>query len=321
MSALGFSGPIWWGCDFDIGKGARFDMILHGSDGSAAVWAAPDLAATADPDTRGLMQFTDLPGPATMSVRGAVGKDLLLSCNKQLDRVAAENPACYQVPGVTIQSAAMSESREDRQSVRLTASEPWPANPSCNLAFAGLHTREDQPIEPETSAIVAATRADDGFVRACLVGPANVKYDPKQQMRNGVFDEREEPAADAAWKLATTDRIFDLADAAGKAENAAVPIHLYVYSDADRTVQFWLGASGPVRLAVDGGGHYASPALRSACTPDEDKTPKIGLRRGWHHIMVTIARSTGPCQLCLRIRSESGAAPEGIYYSAQRPWK
>jgi hypothetical protein len=171
-----------------------------------------------------------------------------------------------------------------------------------------------------TCAVVPATLADDGFIRECLVGPPAARVDFRQKMRGAIVNENEHPVVDSSWKLAAAPRIFDLAALAGPLENTAVPIHFYVYSDADRNVQFWLGATGGIRLIVDGNCILTNPAARP-CTPDEDKSPKFTLRKGWHDLMLTVTRTTGPWQFCLRLRNETGGPPEGLAYSARRPWK
>jgi len=173
------------------------------------------------------------------------------------------------------------------------------------------------PAEPLAFTATPGRPSSGFFLTQFLIGKAVQNIDPLK-LSDPYYDEKSQPARGSAWSFAESESgCFNLLELVGPLNNSVVAAHVYVYSDADRNAQLWLGSDDGIRAALNGQPIHANPATRG-CAPDQDKI-KIKLNKGWNPLMLTIAQGGGGWGFYCRLMDENGAAPKGLSYSADNP--
>ncbi len=301
-------------CDFALGKSTRVEWRLRGANGKELTWSAPDAAAAGDRENWGLAYFGEEPGAPRFSYAGLNEKTITLVSNKRLNRAQAETVANYAIPGVKIEKATL---ERDGRTLRLTSTAAWKTEPT-TLTFTTL-TAEDGMGPPEPLAFTATPgRPSSGFfLTEFLIGKAVQNIDPLK-LSDPYYDEKAQPTRGSAWSYAESESgAFNLLELVGPLNNSVVAAHVYIYSDAERNAQLWLGSDDGIRAALNGQPIHINPATRG-CAPDQDKI-KIKLNKGWNALMLTISQGGGGWGFYCRLMDENGAAPKGLSYSADNP--
>jgi hypothetical protein len=300
-------------CDFAVGRTTHVEFVLNGADGVRRAWSAPDAAATASPENWGVARFTDLIGPPLFRCVEIAGPVIVLTSDRRLDRERAEKTSSYAVPNRQIAQVSLDG---DERTIRLQTDTPWASGVPVTISFPGVTSFEGTTAQPQTFIPIAGTAVGEGFLPEFLIGAKREQIDPTK-LQDPLVDENLHPARGDQWKAVKTEGVFDLNQIVGPLTNAAASAHLYLFSDADRTVQFWIGSDDGVRLAVNGKAVHVNPAFRGV-QADQDKV-KAPLRQGWNDVMLTIAQGGGGWGFCLRLRDEQGGPPVGLRYVVDPP--
>lgn len=303
-------------CDFQAGRSTRVEWRLLGADGTKLAWAAPNAEASADPENWGLARFTDEAGAPRLRYTRSDGKVVTLLSNKRLKAAAARNLSAYDVSGARLEKAGL---EKDCRTLRLTAAAPWQVGRTVTIKFRGVESEDGFPAEPELAFAPLPGRPLNGeLLQELLVGEVRQNV-ALQSVQSAQLDENVRPVCGPQWRHAEVESgLFDFGELVGGLNNALVHAHAYVFSDAARAVQVWVGSDDGARVVVNGAPVFSVPATRG-CSPDQDKIKGVKLKQGWNSLLLAVWNGGGVWQGCVRIMDEDGNPPRGVSYSADSP--
>lgn len=247
------------------------------------------------------------------------GNLITLVSSKPLDPASAANPASYQVTGAKPAKAELTG--KDRV-VRLTTASPVPDGTAITIGFKGLKSADGETPKEDLKFTTSLGRPVTGdLLKEFLIGEIRKNIDPAKILDEEIVKPDAKPASGEQWKTAKSDDgTFDLNGICGNLNNALIHACTYVFSDADKTVQLWLGSDDGVRAAVNGTVVHKNPASRGV-SADQDKVQNVKLRKGWNTLVLSISQGGGGCGFCARIMDEKGEKPQGLTYLGESPEK
>lgn len=314
-----FNLPNNQNCDFELGKTTRIEFRLNTSRRTQYTWASADSKAAANPDNWGLARFGDDIGPAQVSFVQCGGNVLTLLANKSLDAASAQNPATYQVAGVQVTKAELGM---DGQTVKLTAAAPWPVTTKIALKLAGLKGADGSIANSETPITLYPGQVLAGHPFAeYLLSPVQKDVDMTSALQQDLIGEKTvRPAAGSkGWELVSeATGVLNFAQTFGELENAAIHAHVYVWSDADRKAQLWVGSDDGLKVVLNGAVVMSKSEVRQI-EPDKDRIT-VQLKQGWNMLLFTVPTVSAGWALCARLMNERGEPPVGVSYQANSPF-
>lgn len=301
-------------CDFELGKATRIDWVLRGSDGKSTAWSG---TPSENPDDWGLAFFVNEPGPPKLGFMSCAEKVATFSSSKPLDS-ATVKPASFNAGSIKIIGAEVSS---DGRVLYLKA-DAWPIGQAVTLKSPGLRATDGSGGTAAASFTVALGRPVTAeLLQEFLLGPVREGIDPTSVLNDDPPGTAElKPSENQAWRTVRSETgVFDLSALAGNFGNAAISAHVYVYSEADRTAQLWVGSDDGIKVHVNGAAVHTNATMRGA-VPDNDKIPNLKFVKGWNRILLTITQGGGGWGFCARIVDDSGNPPKGLSYVAASPF-
>jgi len=121
------------------------------------------------------------------------------------------------------------------------------------------------------------------------------------------------------WKLMKNDGgIISLYEGLGGVDNALGFAHVYVYSNADKTVNLWYGSDDGAAVYVNKELINTSEGVRP-CIPDFVRVKDVKLRKDWNSIFFEVSQFAGGWAVMARIVDDNGGPIQGIGYQAEKP--
>ena len=256
-----------------------------------------------------------------LTVNRFTENEITLSANTYMDPASAADATHWRIDGVEVSAAKLL--RQDRTMV-LTSKNPLPWGKEVTIVPVGVTTPEGlAPLPIPAYKVLPGIPMFGEGVRECLVGEMRAGVKIADTLTAGVLDEKtlRPRAGEAGWRLMENQwSTMDITSAVKSPRDAVIHAHVYVYSDAPRHVQLWLGTNDGVRVCVNGAVVWTSTKLREMAA-DQDKIENVALQKGWNRLLLMLSRNGGPCEFSLRIMDEKGLKPSGLSYSALEPEK
>jgi outer membrane protein assembly factor BamB len=264
-----------------------------------------------------------------LSCRQISGSVVTLAFNKAADADVWKTEKAYSMAGMKVSNVELAS---DRLTVRLTMDRALKIGEVLSIKYPwfGAGATDVPPAELKFTALPGRP-VEGGLLQEFLLGETagDKKGATAAALLDGdALDKEAKPAAGGKWKLVESvvrSRSGELGTV-NLVEHTAQSDSLthacvYVYSDANRKVQFSLGSCTAIRIFVNGKAVHTNlnATAPDPFAPDVDKVKDVELAKGWNTVLLSIVGSGGWRGFSLRIRDENGNAPSGLSYTAEKP--
>jgi len=249
-------------------------------------------------------------------VDDAFGSTLTLSQDVPFGANALK-PACYRIPGYVIRKAEFSGGSAR---VRLTADKPWKIGDTITVEMPGFKQWDGKTGFKSLEFIATPGRvAAGGCFQEMLVGEIHLDVKPELVFKDNLVDGRKLAyPSSKTWRLVKGEAIINLSEGPNPPPNALACAHVYVYANADRTVNLWYGSDDGARVYVNREPVNTTEGVRP-CIPDMVKIKDVKLRKGWNSILFEISQFAGNWSVMGRIVDDNGGPIQGLGYQAEKP--
>ena len=151
-----------------------------------------------------------------------------------------------------------------------------------------------------------------------LIGEFREKIDPKTVFDHDDLDKNAKPVAGEKWRLFQDKGKFgriEMSERNHNNDNALNHACVYVHSETDCKVQFWVYADDGMQILVNG-----KPVYTESKSYQSKKIKDVELKKGWNTLLIGVTNTSGAWFFNLSIRDEQGdTVPAGLRYTAELP--
>jgi len=249
-------------------------------------------------------------------VDDCIGNTLTLSQDVPFGANALK-PASYRIPGYGITQATFAGSSAR---VRLTVDKAWKIGDRITLEMPGFKQWDGTTgFTPLGFIATPGHVAAGGYFQEMLVGEVHLDVKPEAVFKDNLVDggKLAYPSS-KTWRLVRAEAIINLSELPTPPLNALACAHVYVYSNADRSVNLWYGSDDGARVYVNREALSTTEGVRP-CIPDMVKLKDVKLHQGWNSVLFEVSQFAGNWSVMARIVDDNGVPIQGIGYQAEKP--